>query len=145
MVLRKCTLITIRCIVTVTKEPRTVVKRNIPEAEQPTVRDHLEHMWKEGEGRDVTFSVCGHLFSAHRCVLAARSPVFKAELFSPMKEKAAQCIIIDDMEPRIFEALLHFVYTDSMIHDNDNKKGKTTTYQHLLVAADRYGVMDWRY
>jgi speckle-type POZ protein len=111
MVLRKCTLITIRCIVTITKEPRTVVKRNIPEAEQPTLRDHLEHMRKEGEGRDMIFSVCGHIFSAHRCVLAARSPVFKAELFGPMKESPAQCIIIDDMEPQIFEALLHFLCT----------------------------------
>jgi speckle-type POZ protein len=93
-------------------------------------------MLKSGEGADVTFSVGGQLFPAHRCILAARSMVFKAELFGAMKEKDAQRIEIDDMEPAVFEALLHFVYTDSLPDDADNN----VAMQHLLVAADRYGL-----
>jgi speckle-type POZ protein len=34
----------------------------------------------------VTFVVGGEMFSAHRCVLAARSSVFKAQLFGQMEE-----------------------------------------------------------
>ncbi|KAB8112811.1 hypothetical protein EE612_051545, partial [Oryza sativa] len=37
-------------------------------------------------GADVTFQVGGETVAAHRAVLAARSRVFRAELFGPMKE-----------------------------------------------------------
>jgi speckle-type POZ protein len=63
-----------------------------------------------------------------------------AELFGPMKEKTTQHIKIDDIEPPIFEELLHFVYTDSMLDDEQYKEGRTAKLQHLLVAADRYGL-----
>ncbi|XP_048553374.1 BTB/POZ and MATH domain-containing protein 2-like [Triticum urartu] len=134
-----CYLI-IRCILTVTKEPRTVAKRNLVVVPQPNLQDHLRHMWKDGQGADVTFIVRGQLFHAHGCLLAARSPVFKAELFGPMKVKATQSINVVDIEPLVFEALLHFVYTDSMPDDEHSKDGRTAKLQHLLVAADRYGL-----
>ncbi|KAF7011214.1 hypothetical protein CFC21_025545 [Triticum aestivum] len=96
-------------------------------------------MLKGGEGADVTFTVAGQSFLAHRCVLAARSPVFKAELFGMMNETLAQSIKINGMEPSIFKALLHFIYTDSL-PDDRHAEDRHTEMQHLLVAADRYGV-----
>jgi speckle-type POZ protein len=88
------------------------------------------------EGVDVTFEVDGETFGAHRLVLAARSSVFKAELFGPMKEKDMSHIQIDDMEASVFKATLHFIYNDTLpeIHRDD----MTAMAQHLLVAADRY-------
>ena len=74
----------------------------------------------------------------HRCVLAFRSPVFRAELFGPMKEKAENLIRIDDMEPAILEALLHFIYTDRL--PDSCSDGRNPAITHLLVAVDRYGV-----
>ncbi|KQJ84707.1 BTB/POZ and MATH domain-containing protein 2 [Brachypodium distachyon] len=130
----------IRCVLTVIKEPRTERSDLIVLVPQTNLAGHLGRMWKDEQGADVTFSVGGQLFSAHRFLLAARSPVFKAELFGPMKEKSAQLIKIDDIEPPIFEALLHFVYTDSMPDDEHCKEGRTEKLQHLLVAADRYGL-----
>uniref|UniRef100_A0ACD5UFX5 Uncharacterized protein n=1 Tax=Avena sativa TaxID=4498 RepID=A0ACD5UFX5_AVESA len=131
----------IRCVLTVIKEPRTEVNRNLLKVPQPDLQEHLRQMWKDGQGADLTFSVGGQMFNAHRYLLAARSPVFKAELFGPMKEKAAQSIEIDDIEPSIFEALLHFVYTDSLPDDEHYKfEGSMANFQHLLVAADRYGL-----
>ncbi|GJN03221.1 hypothetical protein PR202_ga20640 [Eleusine coracana subsp. coracana] len=64
----------------------------------------------------------GETFAAHRCVLVARSPVFRAQLFGHMKE-SKQCmgeddvrvpIPIDDMDAEVFGALLTFIYTDSL-------------------------------
>ncbi|CAM0902627.1 unnamed protein product [Alopecurus aequalis] len=139
-----------RCVLTVIQDPRTEVKRSLAMAPQPSLQDHLQHMLKEGKGADVTFSVCGQLFHAHRWLLAARSPVFEAELLGPMKEKATQSIKVEDMEPPIFEALLCFVYTDSIPEDEHSKEGTMANLQHLcllrrivthlLVAADRYGL-----
>ncbi|KAM3389942.1 hypothetical protein ACQJBY_011849 [Aegilops geniculata] len=130
---------TIRCVLQVIHETRTVRNRRPVEVPPPSLRESLEHMLEDGEGADVTFSVHDQLFRAHRCVLAARSQVFKAELFGPMKESKTGHIKIDDMEPQVFEVLLHFMYTDAM-PDDDEDEGKIVRLQHLLVAADRYGV-----
>ncbi|KAK1644235.1 hypothetical protein QYE76_062040 [Lolium multiflorum] len=88
---------------------------------------------------DVEFLVGGETFSAHRSVLAARSPVFRAEFLSPMKESTATGPIrIDDMEAQVFKALLTFMYTDAL-PDMDQQEEYAMT-QHLLIAADRYGL-----
>ncbi|CAM0870906.1 unnamed protein product [Alopecurus aequalis] len=130
---------TIRCVLTVVKGPRTEdVSRVIIPVPESNLHTHFASMLKDGEGADVTFSVRDQLFSAHRYVLAARSLVFKAELFGQMKETTMECIKIDDIEPATFEALLHFIYTDSL--PSNCELDQTAALQHLLVAADRYGL-----
>jgi speckle-type POZ protein len=131
----------IRCVLTVIEEPRTEAKRNLVVAPRPNLQDHLQNMLKEGKGADVMFSVCGQLFHAHRWLLAARSSVFEAELTGPMKEKATKSIKVEEIQPQIFKAILHFVYTDTILLDDEHcKEGMTANLQHLLVAADRYGL-----
>lgn len=89
------------------------------------------------EGADVKFLVGGETFVAHRLMLAARSPIFNAELYSPMKEGVVtNTIQIDDMEAQVFKALLNFIYTDSWPEMEQEDEFAMT--QHLLVAADRY-------
>ena len=75
----------------------------------------------------MTFEVSGETFAAHRCVLAARSTVFMAQLFGPMKEGTTSSVIrIEDMEASIFRALLSFVYTDSFpaMHEDSMEEDK---------------------
>lgn len=96
-------------------------------------------------GTDVTFEVDGEIFDAHKLVLAARSPVFRAQLFGPMKEKHMQGIKVDDMEAPVFKALLHYIYWDELPEMQEltglNSKGASTLIaQHMLAAADRYGL-----
>ncbi|GAB4851160.1 BTB/POZ and MATH domain-containing protein 2 [Ancistrocladus abbreviatus] len=97
------------------------------------------------KGTDVSFEVDGEIFAAHKLVLAARSPVFRAQLFGPMKEKSMQCIKVEDMEAAVFKAMLHFIYWDDLPDIEElaglNSKGAATLMaQHLLAAADRYGL-----
>ncbi|CAI9300558.1 unnamed protein product [Lactuca saligna] len=98
-----------------------------------------------GKGTDVSFQVKDETFSAHKLVLAARSPVFRAQLFGPMKDQNTRCIIVEDIEPPVFKALLHFMYWDSL-PDMEEVTGMSTKWattlmsQHLLAAADRYGL-----
>jgi speckle-type POZ protein len=74
----------------------------------------------------------------HRLVLVAWSSVFKVQLFGPMKENSMSHIRIDDMEATVFEAMLHFIYNDTLpVIDKDDMPAMP---QHLLVAADRYGL-----
>lgn len=134
----------IRCEVTVFT-PLTTTKDTTPAmAPPPELASNLERVLGDGRGADVTFDVAGTVFRAHRVMLAARSPVFDAELFGPMAEKdLAHVVEIVDMEPAIFEMLLHFVYTDSppaVIVEGTAGDSTAAAAQHLLVAADRYGM-----
>ncbi|KAF8722520.1 hypothetical protein HU200_022347 [Digitaria exilis] len=106
------------------------------------LQQHLGNLLVAKEGTDVTFQVGGETFSAHRCVLAARSPVFRAELFGSTKEGTVttkgDCIQVNDMLAHVFETLLHFIYTDSLPEMSGLEEPMMA--EHLLKAADRYGV-----
>ncbi|KAJ4818291.1 BTB/POZ and MATH domain-containing protein 2 [Rhynchospora pubera] len=137
---------TIQCTVTV-MECSNLKKTNCkarPFPVQPSnLHQHLISLLERGDGTDVSFKVSGVTFDAHRCVLAARSPVFMAELFGPMKGKVNDSIEIKEMEPSIFKSMLHFIYSDSLPEleeVNGDKDASIALAQHLLVAADRYGL-----
>ncbi|EEE69023.1 hypothetical protein OsJ_27994 [Oryza sativa Japonica Group] len=89
---------------------------------------------------DVALVVGGETFRAHRAVLAARSPVFKAALFGSMAEATAPSVALRDMDPAAFRAVLHFIYTDALPDDIDELAGFSPVdmFQHLLAAAERY-------
>ncbi|KAL6658297.1 hypothetical protein ACP70R_003883 [Stipagrostis hirtigluma subsp. patula] len=132
----------IRCDITVLKEIRKEdygggASRFVV-VPPPNMDQHLGHLLDCGEGADITFEVDGVAFKAHRNILAARSPVFEAELFGPMKGNNEAYVIIDDIEAKVFKAMLHFVYTDSL---PEIDQGETMAMaQHLLVAADRFSL-----
>jgi len=138
---------TFRCDVLVPLEIRTEERRVEPPpvvvVPPSDLGQHLGGLLAAKEGADVTFQVAGEAFCAHRCVLAARSPVFKAELFGAMKEGTSTPVVrVDDMEADVFRALLHFVYTDTLQEDCHGVKQQkeAAMAQHLLVTADRYNL-----
>ncbi|XBH65356.1 hypothetical protein VPH35_118969 [Triticum aestivum] len=103
------------------------------------LRGDLRKLLETEKGTDVVFEVDGETVAAHRCVLAARSPVFAAELFGPMKEGKADeggIVRVEDMNVEVFKALLCFAYTGSL--PEMHKEEEDITCQHLLVAADRF-------
>ncbi|CAI9106038.1 OLC1v1005094C1 [Oldenlandia corymbosa var. corymbosa] len=102
----------------------------------------LENM----DGSDVIFNVCGETFHSHKLVLAARSPVFRSEFFES-SEGSNQEIVISDMEPSVFKAMLHFIYRDSLVEDELVASSSTSDPSEfdsltakLLAAADRYNL-----
>ncbi|XP_034570689.2 LOW QUALITY PROTEIN: BTB/POZ and MATH domain-containing protein 2 [Setaria viridis] len=111
------------------------------------VAPHFRALLQSGQGADVRFRVGSRTFPAHRCVLAARSLVFSAELYGGMKESAADHVVeVDDVEADVFRSLLHFIYTDSLPPEMEGQgevvedDASASMAQDLLVAADRYGM-----
>uniref|UniRef100_A0A453T4U5 BTB domain-containing protein n=2 Tax=Aegilops tauschii subsp. strangulata TaxID=200361 RepID=A0A453T4U5_AEGTS len=127
------------------------------------IHHHFNNLLQTKVGADVTFEVSGERFAAHRCVLAARSKVFMAQLFGPMKEGTTTSTVIQikDMEAKVFRALLIFIYTDvfplplreehrmgedemSVVMEEAKEaeavqdEMRLQCLQHLFVAADRY-------
>ncbi|CAN6288148.1 unnamed protein product [Urochloa humidicola] len=136
----------IRCDIVITKD---VIIGDVGAATKfvvvppPDIQLHLHNLLRSQEGTDVTFQVGGEMFAAHRCVLSARSDVFKAELFGPMKEGTKHTIVcIKDIETKVFRLLLDFIYSDSVpeIEEEDEE----FMWQHLLVAADKYDLLRLR-
>ncbi|WVZ92107.1 hypothetical protein U9M48_038196 [Paspalum notatum var. saurae] len=104
---------------------------------------HLGHLLENADGSDVTFSVGGEEFAAHRAVLAARSPVFKAQLLGSMADAKMPLIALQDIQPGTFRALLRFVYTDALPGDEELLERSAASsidglFQDLLAAADMY-------
>jgi speckle-type POZ protein len=119
----------VRCHVDVLKSFRKENRgqwMTVPSVVPPSdLHQHLGHHLVTKEGADVTFQVAGETFIAHKCILAARSPVFKAQFLGAMKEStnAEHCgIRIHDMVPQAFDALLHFIYTDSLPGGDDRAR-----------------------
>ncbi|KAG2582536.1 hypothetical protein PVAP13_6KG183900 [Panicum virgatum] len=108
---------------------------------ESNITEQLGNLLDSEEATDVTFCVGGETCAAHRVLLATRSPVFKAQLYGPMREAKEQLVIIEDMQPAVFRALLRFIYTDSFPDMDDLEGGANREMiRHLLVAADRYAV-----
>ncbi|XP_044335691.1 BTB/POZ and MATH domain-containing protein 2-like [Triticum aestivum] len=118
-----------------------LVCRDTPEDVSPSeLPGHLERMLRDGRCSDVTFRVGGRKFRAHRALLAARSPVF-AKLFGPMPEKGTRRVVkVVDVEPAIFQILLHYIYTGSLPACHDEGGYDAMVMEHLLVAAGKYGL-----
>ncbi|CAH1433254.1 unnamed protein product [Lactuca virosa] len=114
------------------------------------ISQHFGHLLESGELTDLTLEVDGEMFRAHKLVLAARSPVFKAQLFGPMKDNNTDCIKVQEIKAPVFKALLYFIYWDK-VPDMEELIGlsqqwaSTLMSQHLLAAADQYGIERLRF
>jgi hypothetical protein len=73
---------------------------------QPSdIGQHFGKLLESEKRTDVTFEVDGEIFAAHKVVLAARSPVFMAQFFGPMKDQNSQCIKVEDIMAPVFKVL----------------------------------------
>jgi speckle-type POZ protein len=108
------------------------------------MQSHLGDLLRSKEGADITFEVDGQKFAAHRCVLAARSSVFREQLFGGTMTKK-DVVEINDIKPLIFSDLLVFIYTGlfdwDWAEDEEDDSGEeeyVTCLLQTLEAADRY-------
>ncbi|KAK4491297.1 hypothetical protein RD792_002033 [Penstemon davidsonii] len=131
--------LTIQCTVGVVKTSLDVPKTFAQPLPLSDLGQSYVHLLESRDGSDLSFEVEGETFYAHKLILSTRSPVFKAQFFGPLKEENIKCIKIEEMHAPVFKALLHFIYCD-VIPDLDSTCVDNTMTQHLLVAADRYGI-----
>ncbi|MEJ1282477.1 hypothetical protein NN561_013435 [Cricetulus griseus] len=77
--------------------------------------------------------VAGQVFGAHKAILAARSPVFRAMFEHDMEESRKKHVDILDLEPQVFKAMMEFIYTGKApdLHSKADA---------VLAAADKYGL-----
>ncbi|KAJ1269241.1 hypothetical protein BS78_07G195800 [Paspalum vaginatum] len=91
----------------------SIVVNYIP-APPSDICEHLGTLLDTTDGTDVSFTIDGEVFQAHRAMLAARSPVFRAELLGSMSEAKMTSINLLDIAPATFKAMLRYMYTDAL-------------------------------
>ena len=96
----------VRCCVGVVKSHTEGPKTYTISVPPSNIGQHFGKLLDSGKGTDVNFEVDGETFASHKIVLAARSPVFRAQLFGPMKDQNTQCIKVEDMEAPVFKVPL---------------------------------------
>lgn len=105
----------------------------------------LKHLLESDVGCDIVFQVGDETFKAHKLILAARSPVFRAQFFGLIGNPNMDKVELEDIEPSIFKAMLLFIYSDKLpdlreITGSSSMSTSTNIMQHLLAAADRFGL-----
>ncbi|XP_048540248.1 BTB/POZ and MATH domain-containing protein 2-like [Triticum urartu] len=130
--------LTIRCDVVVLNPTCDTAFIKVPLSD---MQQNFTEFLLAGEGTDVVFQVGGETFAAHRRVLAARSMVFRAALFGPMKEGTSTdtTVQIEDMDAMVFNAMLGFIYSDSF-HALVADENEVDLLQYLLVVTDMYNL-----
>ncbi|XP_062203819.1 BTB/POZ and MATH domain-containing protein 1-like [Phragmites australis] len=128
----------VRCDVSVIKD--WVEDADAASVPPPDLHEHLYDLLWRKQGADVMIDVGGETFHVHRWLLAARSQVFEAELLAGTKEEGAPGvqgrIEIQGVEPRVFRAVLRFLYTDSL--PRMEERDAVAMAQGLLAVAHRY-------
>lgn len=77
-----------------------------------TILQKLNQQRQQGQLCDVTIVVQGHLFRAHKAVLAASSPYFCDQV---LLKNSRRIVLPDVMNPRVFENILLSTYTGRLI------------------------------
>ncbi|KAL6638335.1 hypothetical protein ACP70R_023830 [Stipagrostis hirtigluma subsp. patula] len=136
--------LTVRCTVEVLREERRQARhRFVAEPPPANITGCLAMLLDSGQRADVTFAVEDSNFDAHKLVLAARSPVFRAKFFGDTRDSSQCWFRIHDMAAAVFQAMLHFIYTDELPPDTwteGSRKHRAAMASDLLVAADLYDV-----
>ncbi|PIN11407.1 hypothetical protein CDL12_15989 [Handroanthus impetiginosus] len=95
-----------------------------------------------GEGHDIIFKVGSKKFRAHKAIISARSSVFGSMAYDQRE------MVITGVEPRVFKALLHFIYSDTLPEEEGRLVAgyafgpslSSTFGVKLLAAADEYNL-----
>lgn len=77
-----------------------------------TILQKLNQQRQQGQLCDVSIVVQGHIFRAHKAVLAASSPYFCDQV---LLKNSRRIVLPDVMNPRVFENILLSSYTGRLV------------------------------
>lgn len=75
--------------------------------------ENMTQLWQESSFCDITLLIGIKRFHAHKNVLAASSPYFRAMFSSGMKEQGRNEIELHDVSSDVFNLVISFIYTGS--------------------------------
>ncbi|GFQ71302.1 tdpoz2 [Trichonephila clavata] len=102
-----------------------------------TLKANLESSYNESVLCDVELKTKTSTFPAHKYILSARSPVFKAMFTNDMKEKSTGCVYIEDLTDDTIRRMLQYIYTATVTVQDLQWESACRLY----AAADKYEIL----
>ena len=94
---------------------------------------HLSKLQTNNELCDISVVISGKVFRAHKIVLISASPYFKAMFLSGMAESHKDTVVLQNIEPDAFEAILGMIYEGKILIS-------VGTVQSILCAASIFQI-----
>uniref|UniRef100_A0A8D8MGS4 Speckle-type POZ protein-like A n=1 Tax=Culex pipiens TaxID=7175 RepID=A0A8D8MGS4_CULPI len=108
-----------------------VIEQTLPSLPPSTLAESYANLLQSEQFAELTITAGQQIFRAHKTILVARSTVFAAMFQHDMQESQRNEFTIVDVEPKVFEEVLRFIYTDKV-------KELPQMAHELLAAADKY-------
>ncbi|GBN94250.1 TD and POZ domain-containing protein 3 [Araneus ventricosus] len=102
------------------------------------LNENLKSMLDDCTLFDINLRTTNRTYPAHKCILSARSPVFKAMFSNNMKEKISEYVDIEDFDDDTISLMLQYIYTAEV------KELEWETALHLYQASDMYEILTLR-
>ncbi|GFQ98267.1 TD and POZ domain-containing protein 4 [Trichonephila clavata] len=99
------------------------------------LKKDLELLYNEGTLSDVKLCTSNQTFHAHKAILSARSPVFRAMFTTDMQEKIQECVNVPDVEDDTVRRMLRYMYSNTLEGFQWESAWK------LYSAADKYEIL----
>ncbi|GFS32947.1 TD and POZ domain-containing protein 1 [Nephila pilipes] len=100
-----------------------------------TLKENLKSWFRKPLFSDTEVKTQTNTFPAHKIILSARSPVFKAMFTKEMKETIDKCVHIDDFCDDTVQRMLFYMYTDEL------QDLEWDSACDLYAAADKYEIL----
>ncbi|GIX84225.1 TD and POZ domain-containing protein 3 [Caerostris darwini] len=104
------------------------------ECSSSSALDDFKNIYNDGFLCDVHLQTGAESFAAHKVILSARSPVFKAMFSNDMKETIANRIDLPDLDGATVHRLLRYMYSDVV------EVLEWDSVRNLYAAADKYAI-----
>ncbi|GFT35102.1 TD and POZ domain-containing protein 3 [Trichonephila clavipes] len=99
------------------------------------LQENLESLYKENFLCDTKLVTKTKSFLAHKCILSARSPVFKAMFNNDMRERNSECVNIEDLDEDTVQRMLLYMYTATL------PDLQWDSACDLYTASDKYEIL----
>ncbi|GFQ92096.1 TD and POZ domain-containing protein 1-like [Trichonephila clavata] len=99
------------------------------------LKENLVSSYKENLLCDTKLETKTGSFPAHKYILSARSPVFKAMFTNDMRERNSECVNIEDLSDDTVQSMLLYIYTATL---PDLQWDSACS---LYTAADKYEIL----
>jgi len=96
----------LKCTVGVVKSRMERPKQYTVTVSPSDMGESFKQLLDNEMGCDIVFEVGDERFKAHKLILAARSPVFRAQFFGLIGNPNKDTVVVEDVEPSIFEVLV---------------------------------------
>ncbi|GBM17859.1 TD and POZ domain-containing protein 3 [Araneus ventricosus] len=102
---------------------------------QKVLNGELKSLLMDGIHSDIKLRARSKSYPAHKCILSARSPVFKAMFSNEMIENIKDCVDIEDLNDDTVFRLLQYIYSAEV------EELEWDDATDLYEAADKYQIL----